>query len=65
MHLLKRPGGKGPFMHGGAADAQRIVEALVHPSAVSLGRHAEAMDPHPGHELISHEFRNVQHAVIF
>src|SRR4030095_10411935 len=43
-HLSERTGGEGPFVQGEAADAQRIIEALVGASAVAVDGYAEAMD---------------------
>jgi hypothetical protein len=44
MHLLKRSGRKHPFMQRHAADAHRVVDALVRTGAIAVGRHAETAD---------------------
>jgi hypothetical protein len=43
VHSAKAAGGDGPFVQSTAADAQRVVGALVRPGAVAVERDREVV----------------------
>ena len=52
VHPAERAGREGPFVQRHAADAERVLEALVGAGAVAVDRHREGGDSDSGHRKI-------------